>query len=491
LLPALAPGVPFGLLALYLFGDVLKALVAVLLLRRFGGEHLRFDTLRTVGIYLACAVVAAPALSAFIGAAGRATLGADYWPAWMVWFLGDALANLLIAPALLLWVPRPHSLSRYRVPEWRTLIEALALATGVLVVGSIIFLDLLPIAHLRMTQLYLITPLLLWAAVRFGPTGTSAALAGTALLAITGAAIGNGPFAASATSTNIVGLQIFLAVTAVPLILLAAVISERKHSEQEVEVLASRLLQMQDEERRRIARELHDSTAQTVAAVKLNFHKLRTQLKNVERDGSTYTRVLDESEALTDQVATDLRTLSYLLHPPLLDELGLVVALQWYVEGFAQRSKLLIELLTPDDLGRFPMQVEMALYRIVQEGLANVYRHSHSSGARVTLSKRGSTIYLQIQDWGKGIAAALAEEAEVASADEEGASSEGTLAAPLLGVGIAGMRRRLQQLGGRLEIDSTSYGTTITAFVPLAADPGAGESRSDEHGSTEATPKQR
>ena len=488
LLPSLAPGIPLALLLLNLCNDLLKVLIAVLLLRRFGRESLRFDSLRAVGAYLACAVVAAPALSAFIGAAGRATQGAGYWQAWMVWFLGDALASLLIAPALLLWIPRLRSFGRYGTADRRLLVEALALTASLLLVGFFVFFGLMPTSHRPATQLYLMTPLLLWAAVRFGPPGISAALACLALLAVTGAALGAGPFVASTTSTDIVALQIFLIVTAVPLLLLAADISERKRSEQEVEVLASRLLQMQDEERRRIAHELHDSTAQTVAALQLNFHRLRAQLKNAEHGGSTYARVLDESEVLTEQAASDLRTLSYLLHPPLLDELGLAVALQWYVEGFSQQSKLHIELQMPDDLGRFPMQVEMALYRVVQEGLANVYRHSHSSWARITLSKRGNTLYVQIKDWGKGIAAAKAEEARAADADAT--PGEVTTGPPILGVGIAGMRRRLQQLGGRLEINSTQHGTTITAIVPLSAAVEHPVAENDEHRSTKAKPKE-
>src|SRR5262249_28178128 len=154
LLPSLAPGIPFALLLLNFLNDLLKALLAVLLLRRFAGSQLRFDSLRTVGLYVVCAVVAAPALSAFIGAAGRAALGAEYWSAWMIWFLGDALASLLIAPALLLWMPRLRSFSRNGMPDRRTLIEALAV--GVLFVGVVIFIGLLPVVHPRITQLYLL-----------------------------------------------------------------------------------------------------------------------------------------------------------------------------------------------------------------------------------------------------------------------------------------------------------------------------------------------
>lgn len=292
-----------------------------------------------------------------------------------------------------------------------------------------------------------------------------------------------------ATSMDIVALQVFLAVTAVPLLLLAAAIAERARSEREVEALATRLLQTQDEERRRIARELHDSTLQTVTAAKLDLHRLRTRLKNAEYDQEIYAHLLDESEALADQVITDLRTLSYLLHPPMLEELGLAAALQWYAEGFAARSNLHVEVRTPEGLGRLPTRVEMVLYRVAQEGLANVYRHSRSSSVRVTLDMRDDAVSLRIQDWGRGMVAGMA-----GSAGEDGGagavaggaarSSEESMGRPLLGVGITGMRRRLQQLGGRLEITSTSRGTTIMAVVPLDAkswlDPTAEDGQFDD-----------
>ncbi|HEU4784570.1 MAG TPA: MASE1 domain-containing protein [Ktedonobacterales bacterium] len=480
LLPPLAPSVPYSLLALFLLGDLLKAFIAVLLLRRFGGYVLHFDSMRAVGVYIACAVIAAPAMSACIGAAGRLTLGGDYWSAWIVWFLGDALACLLIAPALLVWLPRlrvPSRDSLVALPSRRITIEAIAVAVALLLVGFIVFIGSSTAGLHPVSQLYLITPLLLWTAVRFGSVGISAALACIALLATTGAAMGRGPFVMGATSTDIIALQIFLAVTAVPLLLLAAAIAERARSEQEMEALATRLLQAQDEERRRIARELHDSTLQTVTAAKLDLHRLRIRLKNAEYDEGAYAHLLDESETLTDQVIADLRTLSYLLHPPMLEELGLAAALQWYVEGFAARSNLHMEVQTPADLGRLPRRVEMALYRVAQEGLANVYRHSRSSSVRITLDMRGSTISLRIQDWGQGMVAGMAGGAGedvgartvAGSVSEASRANEESMRRPLLGVGITGMRRRLQQLGGRLEITSTAQGTTILAIVPLDA----------------------
>ncbi len=228
------------------------------------------------------------------------------------------------------------------------------------------------------------------------------------------------------------------------------------------------MLRAQDNERQRIARELHDSTVQTITAVKLNLGLLRRHLGRDGSSGGKFADVLDEGEELMDQAATELRTLSYLLHPPMLDDIGLAAAISWYVEGFARRSGLRIELEAPIDLGRLPAQVETSLYRIVQEALSNVHLHSGSKSARIRLNKRANAIWLRIQDRGKGMPAAIMQNGAGGNGGALDSTPDG---APALGVGIAGMRQRLRQLGGRLEIRSTSHGTTITAVVPLATMP--------------------
>jgi len=246
-------------------------------------------------------------------------------------------------------------------------------------------------------------------------------------------------------------------------------ITEHRRAEEQLNRLSAQLLRTQDTERQRIARELHDSTVQTISAVKLNLGLLRRRLGSDGASGGKFASVLDEGEELMDQAATELRTLSYLLHPPMLDDIGLAAAISWYVEGFARRSGLRIELEAPTDLGRLPAQVETSLYRVVHEALSNVHLHSGSKSARIRLSKRANAVWLRIQDRGKGMPAGVAQDGD---RDDSGALDSASVAgAPELGVGIAGMRQRLRQLGGRLEIRSTSHGTTITAVVPLAGMP--------------------
>lgn len=220
-------------------------------------------------------------------------------------------------------------------------------------------------------------------------------------------------------------------------------------SEHELIELTRRLFNTQDEERRRIARELHDSTAQNLFAVSVNLAKLG-QLSSVDNDDAR--TLIDECQSLGDQSLREIRTLSYLLHPPLLDQAGLVSALQWYVEGFTKRSGVYIQMYT-EPIGRLPSDIEVALFRVVQEALTNVRRHSASETASIRLQNREGEILLEIKDRGHGITTA------------KQSSDNNSLISP--GVGIPGMKQRLRQLGGHLEIVSNQQGTTISAAVPI------------------------
>jgi two-component system NarL family sensor kinase len=220
-------------------------------------------------------------------------------------------------------------------------------------------------------------------------------------------------------------------------------------SERELVQLTGRLFDIQDQERRRIARELHDGTAQNLFAISVNLQRLY-QLSSGNEE---IQRLIAECQSLDEQSLKEIRTLSYLLHPPLLDQAGLVSALQWYVEGFTKRSGIFVEVFS-EPIGRLQSETEMALFRIVQEALSNVHRHSASEKASIRLTRINGEVVLQIKDQGKGLALADC------SPDTNGAGS--------LGVGIPGMKQRLRQLGGTLEITSNHTGTTVSAVVPIA-----------------------
>jgi len=208
------------------------------------------------------------------------------------------------------------------------------------------------------------------------------------------------------------------------------------------------LLQTQDEERRRIARELHDSTGQKLAALAMNLSLVG---KSAEALATPGRKALAESLALLDQSSQEIRTLSYLLHPPLLDERGLAVAVRWFADGFSQRSGVQVKLEMPPDLPRLPEEIETALFRIVQEGLTNTHRHSGSSTATIRLILEQNHVRLEVQDAGKGLPQSR---------------TNGHMDA--LGVGITGMRERVKQLGGQMEMETGAHGTTVRVTVPLA-----------------------
>ena len=213
--------------------------------------------------------------------------------------------------------------------------------------------------------------------------------------------------------------------------------------------LSARLMQLQDDERRRIARELHDSVGQTLAALAMNLGLARNDLERLTK----ITETLNDSENLVRLMSTEVRTISHLLHPPLLDEAGLSSALRWYVNGFAQRSGIKVDLDLPDDFRRLPGEMETAIFRVVQESLTNIHRHSDSPAAKIVLRQHKTEVLVEVSDHGKGIPPEKLEQMASAGAP---------------GVGIRGMRERLRQLGGSLKIDSGQSGTVITVRLPTA-----------------------
>lgn len=213
--------------------------------------------------------------------------------------------------------------------------------------------------------------------------------------------------------------------------------------------LSARLLQSQDEERRRLARELHDSVGQLLAGLSMNLANVRNDIERLNKTAS----VLTDSEALVQEMSQEVRTISHLLHPPLLDEAGLESAIRWYVDGFAQRSKINVDLALPQTLGRLPREIEIAVFRVMQECLTNIHRHAQSLTARVRLRHVDGEVLVEISDKGKGIP----------QEQREKIALNGTP-----GVGIRGMRERLRQLGGALEIASNGAGTVVTARLPIA-----------------------
>jgi PAS domain S-box-containing protein len=212
--------------------------------------------------------------------------------------------------------------------------------------------------------------------------------------------------------------------------------------------LSGRLMQAQDEERRRIARELHDSAGQLLTALGINLARIA---QRAAENASPVSKEANDSQQLVQQLSQEVRTMSYLLHPPLLDEVGLSEALGWYTEGLMERSGLDIRLEIPEDFGRLPREMELVLFRLVQECLTNIHRHSDSKNAAITLFRNGKIVSIQIRDEGKGISPE-----KLAKIQSQGS-----------GVGIRGMRERIRQFEGVMHIQSNGTGTTISFVFPM------------------------
>jgi len=230
-------------------------------------------------------------------------------------------------------------------------------------------------------------------------------------------------------------------------------IHERNQAEESLRELSGRLLRLRDEEQRRIARELHDSTAQILGALAINLQRVQQSVLSGQISKSQ--KLLAQSTNLAEQAITEIRTLSYLLHPPLLDDLGLEGAVPWYAAGFCSRCGIRVNVAVQPDLGRFPREVELALFRVMQEALTNIHLHSGSPTADIILSRDTHRVNLQVSDHGRGI--------------PPGCLERGGNARSIVGVGIGGMGERMRQMGGRLEIESGDNGTRIKATLPSAA----------------------
>jgi signal transduction histidine kinase len=232
---------------------------------------------------------------------------------------------------------------------------------------------------------------------------------------------------------------------------LEAEIHERRQAEQSLQELTGHLLRLRDEEQRRIARDLHDSTAQILGSLAINLERVQQLVPGGEI--SELRKLLAQSTDLVERATTEVRTLSYLLHPPLLDDLGLEGALPWYAAGFSSRCGIHVNVAVQPHLGRFSNETELALFRVVQEALTNIHRHSGSPTADITLFKDASRVTLRVTDHGRGMPpGTLGKEGD---------------AKAFIGVGIAGMQERIRQLEGLLKIESGDSGTRITVMLPI------------------------
>jgi len=237
-------------------------------------------------------------------------------------------------------------------------------------------------------------------------------------------------------------------------------VTARRNAEDALRTLSGRLLGIQDQERRRIARELHDSLGQYLAGLKIAIDMLSS--RSAEKDP-----LLVECADILERAIVETRTLSHLLHPPLLDEAGFASAASWFVTGFSQRSGIPVSLDLPPDLQRLPDVIEIALFRVLQESLTNVHRHSRAKSAEISVDLDAEQVTIEIRDHGRGMPPHIIRQIEAETSK--------------LGVGLAGMRERIHELGGRFVVSSNDRGTTVQATIPLGIDHGAPVRVGTEH----------
>ena len=228
--------------------------------------------------------------------------------------------------------------------------------------------------------------------------------------------------------------------------------TELRMANENLSELSGQLQQLRDDERRQIARELHDSVGQLLASLGMNIAMVQAQAHKLDPAAA---RAVSENSALVQQIGKEIRTISYLLHPPLLDVAGLSSALRWYVDGFSERSNIKVDFEAPSEFRRLSDQMEIAIFRLVQECLTNIHRHSGSDRAKIVIREEDGSVVVEIKDAGKGIP--LEKQLE--------------LSAGRTGVGVRGMRERLRRFGGDLDIQSDGSGTIVTARLPLPSAP--------------------
>jgi signal transduction histidine kinase len=439
--------------------NCLVALLNAYGVRRFVGEPPWFGNFRKVLTYMVIAAGICPAVAALGGAFVPIVSGgplSDYWIFWSHWYVANALPNLTLGPVFLIWIAGGAQWLRWT--PWRRHLKPALLALALILTCALTAELSVRVVASSFFPILLLSPLpfAIGAAVQYGERGASGAVLIITVIMTWSALHGPALIAGEDPARTVLALQLFLIGLSVPVLLLGASVDELRHAGQTTRALAASLLRAQDEERRRIARDLHDSTGQTLIAATLLASRMEQELPASLRPA------LRQIEGLLQQAIRDVRTVSYVLHPPLLDEAGLDLALRSYVDGYAERSGIAVEVDIAADIERLPADIELVLFRLVQEALTNVSRHSGSPTARIHLARRrapeGDEIALEIEDAGRGMAGAT---------DLRRRLGQRRDALRAGGVGLASMRERLAQIGGRLEIESIAGRTVVRAVVPL------------------------
>ena len=438
--------------------NYMVAMLSALGIRHLVGGPPWFVTLRQGFLYVVIAVFASPALAAFGGALVRIAGGGgleNYWTYWAQWFASNALTAVTLGPLALIAVGGGARGAAFA--GWRLLEAALLL---LVLVGTCMLAFGIDPARLSPgvlpTMLYLPIPFIAWGAVRFGALGASGAILAVTTVSIARNLQGAALFTGGDPEQNVLELQVYLTALSVPALLLGAAIEELQRARSGMQELAGAVLRSHDDERRRVAKDLHDKIGQNLAAANLALARLEPHASAQGR------AIIGELEAIHRRAVHEIRAVSYLLHPPLLDEAGLALALKSYVGGLAQRTGVDVDLALSPDLDRLPRDVAFVLFRVIQDAVTTVHRYSGSEQARIALAltrqNDEQTVTLTIEDVGEG---GYTERRRVIEVDALGPDPGE--------VGLASMRERLRRIDGRINVESRLGRTLVTAVIPVTA----------------------
>jgi signal transduction histidine kinase len=435
----LRAGLAFAPIVWLILIDAAEVLTATLGVHSvFGGEP-QLSNIKGLTKYCGFAGILAPVVAATTGAA---IPHGSYWISWRIIFLSEALAFLTLPPAILGWASRIRKGRENSASLW---IEAFALIIGVCLLGYII--SVTSGRSITPALFYALVPFLIWSALRFGPSGVSTSIIIVAFLSIWGSIHGRGPFAGSTPLESVLSLQLFLLCAAIPFMVLAALAEEHKLGERALRELSGRLITAQEEERTRLSRELHDDLSQRMARLLIRLERCRQSIGDVSPKSRQQLEAVVE---MASEVSANLRDLSHMLHPATLATLGLVTSISGFCRQFSEQHNLNVKFEFGDIPKGTPDDVSLCLFRIVQEALSNVVKHSAAQEARVTLTRAGDRIDLCIEDSGAGF---------------DTASPQGTAA-----LGLISMRERVHLVGGQFSIESEpSRGTRILVHVPVTS----------------------
>ena len=398
----------------------------------------RLNSLKALGKYCFFAALVGPLAGASIGASASS---GSYAVNWRIWFVSDMLSFLTLTPAILCWASAGRVWIQ-RPVHWA--IEAAALLGTLAILGYLVLLA--PWKTLPST-LYSFVPLLLWAALRFGSLGVSTSMIVISFLSIWGAMHGHGPFTGPEPARNVLSLQVFLIFAATPFMALAAVVEERASARLVEKELSRRLISAQEQERIRIARELHDDVCQRLAMLSLKIERA------AKYDGYGQVSVAEQLEQIWQQsssLAGDVQAISHELHPSILENLGLTSAIKSYCREVAQQNAVVVEVSDSTLSGSLPPDVSLSVFRVVQEALRNAVKYSGQKHIKVCLQENSGQLELEVSDQGVGF-------------DVRDKKNSG-------GLGLVSMAERISQVNGTFSIDSQpNVGTRIRARVPLAA----------------------